>query len=383
LHKNIILTTSTTVAARLPLLLAMAMLAGCIIETPHPFQPAKPLPNEVPRAENAPSIVAVRPVAGMGEPLASDFASAMAMALQIKSLPAVVASDDQAIYTVGARLGRNEAGEPAILWNLEDEQGRVIARAAQQLPASGEPALPANRAAIIAAIAEDPATVISEGIEGDAPTQLRPLASKPPAQAAGTLLLPPARTASSASTTDSSAPATKSSAEAKAAARKARSAKAAPAAAQSGTNSAKIVKEAAAETPAETPAAATTPPGHRVMVTVPPTKGLPDQGDATLRHAILYALQVAKVDATEDRVPGSMDLVGKVDMTDLGGDLRHVKVTWSLRRPDGTEIGQVSQENNVRAGVIERAWGEIAAAVSENAAGDIASLVNETLAKTP
>ncbi len=337
----------------LGMLLAAAILAGCVIPTLHPFQPAKPLPSELPQAEREPSIVAVRPVAGLAEPLATELADAMAASLRQRSLPAVVGATEPAVYTVAGRLGRNGGGAPVLLWELEDAEGRTVARARQALPASGDPEAAASRAALIAAIGGEPGTLIAKGIEGDVPAPAEPSRATHASSPAG----------------GSAQPANAASPEAAAA--EIENAPTGPAGPLDIPPPQKRSKPSAAA------------PHDGVTVTVAPAKGLPADGEITLRRAIAYALAVAKVEVAEERAPGSLSLVGNVAVAELSGELRHIKVTWSLRRPDGSEIGQVSQENNLRADVLERAWSEIAAAVAENAAGGIAALVDQAQAKAP
>ena len=70
-------------------------------------------------------------------------------------------------------------------------------------------------------------------------------------------------------------------------------------------------------------------------------------------------------------------LAATIEQSQLQSGVQHVKVTWRVDRPDGKEIGQVSQENNVPNQLLKTAWGEIANAVAQNAAGGIAALVEQ------
>jgi hypothetical protein len=118
-------------------------------------------------------------------------------------------------------------------------------------------------------------------------------------------------------------------------------------------------------------------PGSHSLV-IAKIQGSPGKsGDAQLRQAIEYALKVANVRIDSERKPGSLALNGTVKVEDVPGGLQHIKVTWSVLKPDGNELGQVSQENNVPSRIVERVWGEITAAVAQNAAGGIAALVSE------
>ncbi len=50
-------------------------------------------------------------------------------------------------------------------------------------------------------------------------------------------------------------------------------------------------------------------------------------------------------------------------------------MTWTLSLPDGTEVGQVAQENMIAAGALKGRWGAIAVAIADGAADGIAELV--------
>jgi hypothetical protein len=338
------------------------LLAGCIIPQVHPFQPDHPLPSQLPQAESQPSYVAVGPVAGIAEPLASELGQAMALSLLQHSLPAEFGQMEGAVYEVHGRLRRDEAGETALVWDLEDDRGRIVARTSQSLP-PGDPSSKDNADALVAAVAGDPANVIAQGIEGDAPSP-RLFAAAPPIVASSSPA--PAAKPDSTSTPQAGAPEATLPPSPP------------PAAGQPTTGTGKPIRlrlsdEAAA--PPHKDAAGARP--DSIAVTVLPTKGLPSDGEATLQRAIAYALSVAKLDIVEADAPSDLSLVGKVELTKMGDGVANVKVSWSLRRHDGSEIGQVNQENTLREGVIERAWGEIAAAVSNNAADGVAQLVKE------
>jgi hypothetical protein len=356
-----------TARGRAGALLALGMtmlLAGCIIPQVHPFQPDHPLPSQLPQAESQPSYVAVGPVAGIAEPLASELGQAMALSLLQHSLPAEFGQMEGAVYEVHGRLRRDEAGEAALVWDLEDDRGRIVARASQPLP-PGDPSSKDNADAVVAAVAGDPANVIAQGIEGDAPSPRLFAAAPPIAAPASPALKPGTAPTPKAGAPEATLPPSPP-----------------PAAGQPTTGTGKPVRlrlsdEAAA--PSHKDATGARP--DSIAVTVLPTKGLPSDGEATLQRAIAYALSVAKLDIVEADAPSDLSLVGKIELTKLGDGVANVKVSWSLRRHDGSEIGQVNQENNLREGVIERAWGEIAAAVSNNAADGIAQLVKEAQTK--
>ena len=117
-------------------------------------------------------------------------------------------------------------------------------------------------------------------------------------------------------------------------------------------------------------------PGKGRTVVVTKVEGAPgERGDLTLRQAIEYALRQARLQVVSERTANSVAVAGNVELAELQKGTQHIKVTWIVARPDGEQLGQVSQENNVSSRILNLAWGEIASAVAENAAGGIAALV--------
>ena len=54
---------------------------------------------------------------------------------------------------------------------------------------------------------------------------------------------------------------------------------------------------------------------------------------------------------------------------------QNVKIVWRVRRKDGGEIGTVGQENDVPAGLLDGAWGDVAYMVAASAQDGIMQLV--------
>lgn len=297
--------------------LGAALLAGCG-ETQHPFQPdSKPLPYALSSPEAESKVIAVAPIKGVPEPLGYALAEAMAAALLKRSLPAVVESGDddgRALYTVGGRLTRQAGGAgeaPAIIWEVREEHGRLVGRHVQTLPPGSDASAPEARAKLLAELGGEPAATMAKGIEGDAPV---------PVERA-------------------------------------------------------LAPAGGVPVPAGGAPAARARDGSRTVV-VTKVEGAPgDRGDFTLRQAIVYALKQARLQVVPERTANSLVVVGNVELAELEGGTQRVKVTWTVARSDGEELGQVSQENNVPSRLLSLAWGEIASAVAENAAGGIAALV--------
>jgi hypothetical protein len=65
-------------------------------------------------------------------------------------------------------------------------------------------------------------------------------------------------------------------------------------------------------------------------------------------------------------------------MQPLPGQRQRVEILWQLIRPDGREIGQVSQANAVPAGLLDGAWGKLAEDVVAAGAPAIVALLRRS-----
>lgn len=107
-----------------------------------------------------------------------------------------------------------------------------------------------------------------------------------------------------------------------------------------------------------------------------PITGAPGDGAQSLAHAIAQVLKrpgltlVAGPKAKPDLVLGAAITVGKP-----ASGRQHVRIVWRLRRTDGKEIGTVGQENDVPAGLLDGAWGNVAWSVAVAAEDGIVQLV--------
>jgi len=84
---------------------------------------------------------------------------------------------------------------------------------------------------------------------------------------------------------------------------------------------------------------------------------------------------VAMVAAPNDE---ALRLAGEVVVGPKNRLERRLRVRWVVRRPDGSVVGDVRQENDVPVEMLERAWPEIALAIAEGAADGIANLLRES-----
>ncbi|MGQ0664669.1 MAG: hypothetical protein ACT4P2_14050 [Pseudomonadota bacterium] len=117
------------------------------------------------------------------------------------------------------------------------------------------------------------------------------------------------------------------------------------------------------------------PPPPRPRVVIRDITGAPAEGGHSLARALAFTLRQAQVTVADELGDDDLVVLGNVTITARGGDLRAVEILWTVLGSDGEEIGQVRQDNDVPAGLLERGWAEIALAVAEGAAQGIAELI--------
>jgi hypothetical protein len=103
---------------------------------------------------------------------------------------------------------------------------------------------------------------------------------------------------------------------------------------------------------------------------------LRDAGDS-LARAIALVLQrrgLKIVTASETKRDFALDAVVEIGKPRAGK--QHVSIVWHLRRPDGGEIGTVTQENDVPTGLLDGPWGDVAYVVATAAEDGIMRLID-------
>jgi hypothetical protein len=113
-------------------------------------------------------------------------------------------------------------------------------------------------------------------------------------------------------------------------------------------------------------------------VAVQPVTGAPGDGARSLARAMELALRQASISVAEGAAPAGkhFTVAGKVTMAPAAEGKQKVTVSWTLLGPDGSQIGQVNQENAIAAGSLDGHWGDVAYAVAKSAAGGIVALLD-------
>lgn len=128
--------------------------------------------------------------------------------------------------------------------------------------------------------------------------------------------------------------------------------------------------------------AAVAPPA-RPMVRIGAVAGAPGDGGTALVRALDYALRRSGVKMAPTEDAESLIVRGQVTIVPKGPKVRAIEIVWTVLAPDGAELGQVQQGNEVPTEFVERGWGELASAVAEGAAEGIADLIDRAPAAKP
>ncbi|MGH7047534.1 MAG: hypothetical protein ACREE2_14225 [Stellaceae bacterium] len=117
--------------------------------------------------------------------------------------------------------------------------------------------------------------------------------------------------------------------------------------------------------------------GGRTRLLVRGVDGAPGDGGSALAHAITMLLQRQDVSVVSGpQVPADLLLYAEVDVTKAKAGMQHVKIVWHVRREHGGEIGTVTQQNDVPAGLLDGPWGDVAYTIADAAQNGIMALVD-------
>jgi hypothetical protein len=114
-----------------------------------------------------------------------------------------------------------------------------------------------------------------------------------------------------------------------------------------------------------------------IRVLIRGVSGAPGDGDHSLVAAlrtVLKSRDIAVIDKPGERPDRIVDGEVAISAASKTG-AQHVKIVWHVRRPDGGEIGNVAQENDVPTGSLDAAWGDVAYSVAVAAESGIAAIL--------
>lgn len=125
-------------------------------------------------------------------------------------------------------------------------------------------------------------------------------------------------------------------------------------------------------------------PTERPLIAIPEVTGAPGDGPRTLQRSMAYVLRKRGLNVTESigsGVKAGLVLLGSMRIV-KDNDHAQVQVAWTLSHADGSQIGTVSQANDVPAGLFDSPWGDIAYTIAESAADSVVNLVDQATSPT-
>jgi len=120
------------------------------------------------------------------------------------------------------------------------------------------------------------------------------------------------------------------------------------------------------------------PEGGRTRIVVSAVTGAPGDGDRALAAALATVLKRRDLDIAAGGKPERPDdlvIDAEVAVAPAAPGKQHVKIVWRVRHADGSEIGNVVQENDVPKGSLDAAWGDLAYTVAIAAESGIADIL--------
>jgi hypothetical protein len=148
-----------------------------------------------------------------------------------------------------------------------------------------------------------------------------------------------------------------------------------------GIDLAAVARSAAPQVAAALQPDAVNPTVERPPLKIGKVTGAPRDGDLTLARALDYALRRTGVKLAQTTDKESFEVRGQVSIVPRGPKLNIVNITWTVFAPDGSELGQVQQQNDVTTEFLEKAWPEMASAVANGAAEGLADLIEHVPVK--
>ena len=105
--------------------------------------------------------------------------------------------------------------------------------------------------------------------------------------------------------------------------------------------------------------------------------GAPGDGAVTLKAALERALRRAGYRVLASLAEDSLVVSAAITVRPAGPGRERVAVAWTVLDQEGTELGQIDQENTITAGLLDGPWGEIARQIAGAALEGIADVVDQ------
>ena len=103
--------------------------------------------------------------------------------------------------------------------------------------------------------------------------------------------------------------------------------------------------------------------------------GLSQRDETTLRRAIEFQLRQSKMKVADDPTDQALVVAGTFKLSPPMQGGQKVELRWAVLRPDGGELGTMTQANTVEAGTFDKPWGELAAIIAQGAAAGLTEIL--------
>ena len=122
-------------------------------------------------------------------------------------------------------------------------------------------------------------------------------------------------------------------------------------------------------------------------VTIAGVDGVAGAGPQAMARALEYHLKQAGLTVGDALADDGAIIMGAIAITPaaaranmMGGQAQdNLKVSWTVLRPDGRELGVISQANDVPRGALQGAWGDLAFLIAEAATPGIIDLLEQAV----
>lgn len=104
-------------------------------------------------------------------------------------------------------------------------------------------------------------------------------------------------------------------------------------------------------------------------------EGLPPAQAAPLERALVFWLRRSQMEIADRPTAEFLSLAGGVAFRDRPRNMVALEVVWRLIASDGTEIGRITQQNDVPVALLTDGWADVAASIAEGAMEGIVELV--------
>lgn len=127
------------------------------------------------------------------------------------------------------------------------------------------------------------------------------------------------------------------------------------------------------------------PPDIKALpkVTIAGVDGVAGAGPQAMARALEYHLKQAGLTVGDSLADDGAIVMGAIEIKPgavrSGQQLDNLKVSWTVLRPDGRELGVISQANDVPRSALQGAWGDLAFLIAEAATPGIVDLLEQSV----